>query len=96
MNDPRQFSPDELALPIDDLERDALADVAERLIRECPAPRAGFRGELRAHLSELRSRGRPRARPRWLWQRAGALVLCGGGLLGLVGLGLSGAGPFAA
>ena len=96
MNGRRQFSPDELAGPIDDGEREPLAEVADRLVRACPAPREGFHDELRAHLSALRSHRPHTARPRWLWQRAAALLLCGSVLLGLVGLGLSGTGPFAA
>jgi hypothetical protein len=95
MSDPRQFSPDELAGPIDVWEQVALSDLADRLIRQCPAPHEAFLGELRAHLRERRSRDLHRAPLRWAWQRVGALALCGGGLLGLVGLGLAGAGPFA-
>ncbi len=69
--------------------------MAERLIHERPAPRAGFRADLRAHLRDLASTGAHRPRPAWLWQRVAALSVCGAGLLGLVGIGLTGAGPFA-
>ena len=93
MSDPHPLSPDDLEPSVGAPERAALNDVAERLISERPAPRAGFRAELRAHLRGLGSRGP--YRPAWLWHRVAVLVLSGGGLLGLVGLGLGGAGPFA-
>jgi hypothetical protein len=93
MTEPHRLSPDDLEPSIGAPERAALADVAERLIHERPAPRAGFRAALRAHLRGLGSRGP--YRPAWLWQRVAALMLSGGGLLALVALGLAGAGPFA-
>ena len=95
MSEPRPLSADDLETSIGATERAALEDVAARLIHERPAPRAGFRAELHARLRELGSSGRHRPRPAWLWQRVSVLVLCGGGLLTLVGVGLSGAGPFA-
>jgi hypothetical protein len=93
MTEPHRLSPDDLEPSIGAPERAALTHVADRLISERPAPRAGFRSELRAHLRDLGARGPHR--PAWLWGRVGALVLSGGGLLALVGLGLGGAGPFA-
>jgi hypothetical protein len=95
VSDPHQLSGDDLEASIGAPERAALGNVAQRLIHERPAPRAAFRAELRAHLRELASDGLQRPRPAWLWQRVAILVVSGGGLLGLVGLGLSGAGPFA-
>jgi hypothetical protein len=93
MTEPHRLSPDDLEPSIGAPERAALAHVAERLINERPAPRAGFRAELRGH---ARPRSpRPTPAPAWLWGRVTALMLSGGGLLALVGLGVGGAGPFA-
>ena len=95
MTDPRPLSPDDLDPSVCGDEQAALADVAARLTHERPAPRAGFRADLRSHLRDLGSTGRHDPRPGWLWQRVAALSVCGAGLLALVGIGLSGAGPFA-
>ena len=95
MSDPHPLSQDDLDSNVDAVERVKLAEVAARLIQERPAPRAGFRAELRAHLRDLADRGTLRSRPAWLWRRVAVLVLSGGGLFGLVGLGLAGVGPFA-
>jgi hypothetical protein len=89
------ISQDDFDSSIDTDERAKLAEVAARLMHERPAPRAAFRAELRAHLSQLADRGAVRSRPAWLWRRVTLLVLSGGGLFGLVGLGLAGVGPFA-
>ena len=95
MNDNHPFGPDDLDPSVDASERAELAEVAGWLIRGRPAPRAGFRAELRVHLREMAARRSWGTRPRWLWQRVVTLAICGGGLLGLVGLGIGGAGPFA-
>ncbi len=95
MSDPGGLSPDDLEPGIDADERAALGHVAERLIHERPAPRAGFRAELRAHLRDLASSGAQRHRPAWLWPRVATLTASGGALLALVALGLGGSGPFA-
>lgn len=93
MTDP--LSPDDLEPSTSAADRAALAAVAERLIAERPAPRAGFRAQLRARLGELEVGGLRRNRPRWLWHRVSILMVSGGGLLGLVGLGVGHIGPFA-
>ena len=92
MSAPHPFSPDELEPTIDAEEGAALTALGERLIHERPAPRAAFRSALQAHLRGLRNVNQPR--PAWLWQRVGALMLSGGGLLGLVALGVARVGPF--
>ena len=92
MSDREDLSPDDLEPWIAVSERAALCEVAARLVSERPAPRAGFRAELHAHLRDLGMRA---ARPAWLWPRVGALLLSGGSLLGLVGLGVVRIGPFA-
>jgi hypothetical protein len=94
MTEPRALSDEDLGPTVGPYERTALEGVAAHLRRERPAPRAGFRADLRAHLAALVSGGCERSRPPWLWQRVVSLALCGGVLLGLVGIGLAGAGPF--
>jgi hypothetical protein len=92
MTPPHPFSDDELEPSIEPGEREALIQLAERLTHERPAPRAGFRSDLQAHIRGLGSSSAPR--PAWLWQRVTALTLSGGGLLGLVALGVVRVGPF--
>ena len=94
MSEPRPLSAEDLGPSVGPYERMALDAVAGRLTRERPAPRAGFRAELRTHLRTLAVAGAERSRPVRLWQRAAGLALCGVVLLGLVGIGLVGAGPF--
>ncbi len=95
MNDPQPFSPDELEPAIGADERAALVDLASRLIHERPAPRAGFRAQARDRIGELGASRPHRPRPAWLLQRVALLAFSGAGLLGVVGLGLAGLGPFA-
>jgi hypothetical protein len=92
MTAPHPFGDDELDPETPAGERAALIALAERLAHERPPPRAGFRAELQAWLRGLARSGAPR--PRWLWQRVVVLALSGAGLLGLVALGVAGAGPF--
>jgi hypothetical protein len=94
MSNPHSLSDDDLEPGVSAGERAALAEVAARLMHERPAPRAGFRAQLRSDLRQLAERRSLRSRPAWLWQRVALLTVSGAGLLGLVGLGLAGAGPF--
>ncbi len=75
-------------------ERAALEDMADRLTHERPAPRAAIRAQLRADLGDRAGRRPQRTRPAWLWPRVATLTICGGALLGVLGAGLAGSGPF--
>ena len=70
-----------------------LESIATRLATERPVPRAGFRGELRRHLTNGDS-GAPR--PQRLRLLLGAYAGSGALLLAIVALGIAGAGPLAA
>jgi hypothetical protein len=94
MSDRDSLADDDLEPGISARERALLAEVAARLVHERPAPRAGFRAQLRAELRGLVEHGPMRSRPAWLWRRVAILSVSGTGLLGLVGLGLAGTGPF--
>ena len=80
----------------DDLEPhdgDELLSIGERLMASRPVPRAAFRGDLRRLLVD----GSPaRSRPPMLWARIGASFAAGMLLLAVAGIGVGGAGPFAA
>ncbi len=83
----------ELRPYVDRGEAEGLDELADRLERERPVPRAGFRSELKATLVEA-ERTRPVA---WRPKRLGRLVAgyCGAGslLLAVAGIGLTGSGP---
>ena len=83
----------ELRPYVDRGEAKGLNELAERLERDRPVPRAGFRAELKASLIEA-ERTRPVA---WRPKNLGRLVAgyCGAGslLLAVAGFGLTGAGP---
>ena len=89
------LNPDDLEDSVSAVERVLLAEVADRLIRARPAPRAGFRAEMRARMRVLGASDQEGSRPAWLWRRVALLAASGSGLLGLVGLGLGHIGPFA-
>lgn len=95
MSTRQPLSDDDLEPDVSVAERTLLAAVAVRLMHECPAPRAAFRAQMRVDLRELDAHGVMRSRRAWLWPRVAALGAFGAGVLGLVGLGLAGAGPFA-
>jgi hypothetical protein len=81
---------DELAPDAIDPE---LAPLAERLTRERPVPSAGFRSTVHQRLIALEVNGHPR--PTHLWAAISILSASGTLLFALVGLGLTGSGPFA-
>lgn len=67
--------------------------LAERLERERPVPAPAFRGDLRRRLL---ARGPASSRPAKLRFRIAVALATGFILLGLVGVGVAGTGPFAA
>ena len=83
----------ELRPYVDQAEAEDTNELAERLERGRPVPRAGFRAELKAHLVDA-ERQRPVA---WRPKHLGRLVAgyCGAGslMLAVAGIGLTGTGP---
>jgi hypothetical protein len=93
-------TPDEIRRDlVDDLtavEADALAAIAMRLQALRPVPAPAFRGRLRRSLLGSRRSGRREVgAPRSVRALATAYVAAGTFLVGLAGVGLAGAGPFA-
>lgn len=84
---------DELRPYVDDPERDAIDELGERLIRERPIPRAGFRAELRAHLHEVEAKRPIKWRPKRLRLLAVSYAGSGAFLLVIATLGVAGTGP---
>lgn len=74
-------------------DRSALLEVADRLERERPVPKASFRGNLRRSLVATRA---PATRPRHLRLLIAGYAGSGLLLLALAVAGLGGSGPFAA
>jgi hypothetical protein len=75
-------------------ESSELVEVARRLERERPVPRAGFRATLRRTLLDAqRERGPSRGKVRL---QIAAFAGTGGALLAIAALGVSGVGPLAA
>lgn len=85
----------ELEPGVERLQVRALERVAHRLEDERPVPRAAFRGDLRRHL-EVLGPAATRWRPARLRLQVATYVASGVALLAVAGLGLAGAGPFAA
>jgi hypothetical protein len=69
-------------------------ELAERLARERPVPRAAFRSALHQRLVALERSSPSNDRPADLWRRIAALAASGTALLALVALGVAGTGPF--
>jgi hypothetical protein len=84
---------DELRPYVDDPERDAIDELSERLLRERPVPRAGFRAELRAQIGAKEAKRAPSWRPKRLGLAIAAYASSGFVLLAAAALGLAGAGP---
>lgn len=84
---------DELRPYIDNSECDGIDDLGERLLRERPVPRAGFRAELGAQLRQQEARRVPSWRPKRLGVAIAAYASSGLVLLAVAALGLAGAGP---
>ena len=82
----------ELRPYVDSTEAEGIDRVAEQLRSEHPLPRAAFRSQLRAHLTEL-ARTRPTWRPRHLPRLVLAYAASGAALLAIAAIGLSGTGP---
>jgi hypothetical protein len=83
----------ELRPYVDRGEAEGLDELADRLERERPVPRAGFRAELKADLIEA-ERARPVPwRPRHLGRLVAGYCGAGSALLAVAGLGLTGSGP---
>ena len=76
-------------------EREDLAALGGRLISSRPAPRAGFRAELRQKI-RLAATGDPSPRPARLRVLIASYAGSGLLLLALASVGLAGLGPFAA
>ena len=76
------------------VEDEATREMAERLTRERPVPRAGYRAELRSQLlvSARRWEAAPPRLRRLIYVYAGS----GGAMLAAVAAGVIGAGPLAA
>jgi len=83
----------ELRPYLDRAEAEGLDELADRLERGRPVPRAGFRAELRAQLTELHSKRPVAWRPKSLRRLVAAYSGAGSLLLAIAGLGLTGAGP---
>ncbi|MFT3865053.1 MAG: hypothetical protein QM729_12330 [Solirubrobacterales bacterium] len=88
MSDEHDFEPG-----VPPQERARLTEVADRLERTRPVPRAAFRGDLRRHLLNPRTTAAPAERWRLLVATYSAL---GALLLAIAAVGLAGAGPFGA
>ena len=86
---------DELRPYVDAPEAVGIDAVAERLERDRPVPRAGFRAELHARLVELSTK-RTSYRPARLRRLIAAYGVAGAACLAIAAIGLTGAGPLGA
>ena len=94
MNDqPHRKISSELRPYVDKSGVEPIDKLGERLTESRPIPRAGFRAELKAHLTELEQRQGLSWRPRNLRAAIAAYAGSGLSLLGIAALGASGAGP---
>ena len=94
MNDqPHRKISSELRPYVDKTDAGSIDELADRLTESRPIPRAGFRAELKAHLTELEQRQGLSWRPRNLRAAIAASAGSGLSLLGIAALGVGGVGP---